>query len=87
VDGLLLRYWSSGPHAGEPKYPPAVRSLLERGMVEVRIKQSGPRAFSIKARLATLRQLQQNRQAMDAGCFALLRRKFGRNATEDAAAA
>ena len=33
ADGLFLRTWRAGPSKGEPKIPPAVRSLLERGLV------------------------------------------------------
>ena len=36
ADGLLLRTWRDGPQKGEPKLPPAARSMLECGLVEVR---------------------------------------------------
>ena len=45
ADGLHLRTWRAGPNKGEPKLPPAVRSMLERGLVEVRPGRYGPRAF------------------------------------------
>jgi hypothetical protein len=34
ADGIFLRTWRAGPQAGQPKLPPAVRSMLERGLVE-----------------------------------------------------
>src|SRR5215469_2682689 len=36
ADGILLRTWRSGPEKNQPKLPPAVRSMIERGLVEVR---------------------------------------------------
>ena len=30
ADGILLRTWRGGPSAGEPKVPPAIRTMLER---------------------------------------------------------
>jgi hypothetical protein len=34
-DGLFLRTWRGGPKRGEPKIPPAVQSMLARGLVEI----------------------------------------------------
>jgi len=76
VDGLLLRTWRSGPQAGQPKLPPAIRSMLERGLVEVRSGR-GARAFFTPAGLAALRQLLADRRAMDPTQFAHLRRELG----------
>jgi hypothetical protein len=46
ADGLLLRTWRAGPQAGQPKLPPAVQSLLARGLVAVRAEPGRlPRAF------------------------------------------
>ncbi len=36
ADGIMLRTWRGGPNAGQLKVPPAVRTMLERGLVEVR---------------------------------------------------
>jgi len=85
ADGLLPRRWHGGPQAGEPKLPPAVRSMLERGLVEVRTERSGPRAYFTEAGLAALRQLLQDRRAMDPVRFAHLRRELGLDALEDIA--
>ena len=87
ADGLFLRTWRAGPGKGEPKIPPAVRSLLERGLVEVRAGKYGPRAFFTEAGLEALRLLLRDRRAMDTARFAHLRRELGLEAPvpEDAA--
>ena len=87
ADGLFLRTWRGGEHKGEPKIPPAVRSMRERGLVEIRLGRMGPRAFFTEAGLAALRQLLQDRRAMDPVRFAHLRRELGLDVPEDAAAA
>jgi hypothetical protein len=86
ADGLFLRTWRGGPHKGEPKVPPAVQSLLARGLVELRPGRMGPRAVFTEAGLAALRQLLLDRRAMDPTRFAHLRRELGLDAAEDAAA-
>src|SRR3712207_1142784 len=85
ADGLFLRTWRAGPQKGEPKIPPAVQSLLERGLVEVRPGRYGPRAFFTEAGLAALRLLLRDRRAMDPARFAHLRRELGLDTPEDAA--
>ena len=67
ADGLFLRSWRGGPNRGELKVPPAVHSMLERGLVEVRPGQIRFRAVFTEAGLAALRQLLRDRRAMDAG--------------------
>ena len=42
ADGLFLRTWRGGPQKGEPKVSPAVRSMLARGLVELRPGRMGP---------------------------------------------
>jgi hypothetical protein len=46
-DGILLRSWKSGTPAGSPRLPPAIKSLSERGLIEVRRLVTGQpfRAF------------------------------------------
>src|SRR3712207_9326620 len=65
ADGLFLRTWRGGPQKGEPKLPPAVRTMLERGLVELRTGRGGPRAVFTAAGLAALRRLLLDRRAMD----------------------
>jgi hypothetical protein len=86
ADGLLLRTWRGGPQKGEPKLPPAVQSMLERGLIKLRAERSGPRAFFTEAGLAALRQLLRDRRAMDPVRFAHLRRELDLDTSEDTAA-
>ena len=87
ADGLFLRTWRGGPHKGEPKIPPAVQSMIERGLVTVRAGRIGPAAFFTEAGLAALRQLLLDHRAMDPARFAHLRQELGPDAIEDSASA
>ena len=77
ADGLFLRAWRGGERRGEPRLPPAVASLLGRGLVEVRPGPVGYRAVFTEAGLAALRRLLADRRAMDPARFAHLRRELG----------
>jgi hypothetical protein len=77
VDGIFLRIWRSGEREGQPKIPPAVQSMLDRGLVVIRPARLGARAFFTEAGLRELRALLQDRRAMDPGRFAHLRRELG----------
>ena len=67
ADGILLRTWHSGPHRGQPKIPPAVQSLLDRGLVTIGRGRFGPCALFTEAGLRELRLLLEDRRAMDPG--------------------
>ena len=84
ADGLFLRTWRGGEHKGEPKIPPAVGTMRERGLVEIRHGRMGPRAVFTEAGLAALRVLLEDRRAMDPARFAHLRRDLGLDAPDDA---
>ncbi len=77
ADGLFLRTWRGGERKGEPKIPPAVLSMLERGLVELRPGPIGPRAVFTEAGLEALLRLLRDRRAMDPARFAHLRRELG----------
>ncbi len=77
ADGIFLRTWHSGPHKGEPKIPPAIQSLLDRGLVELGPGRFGPCALFTEAGLRELRALLEDRRAMDPERFAHLRRELG----------
>jgi hypothetical protein len=64
ADGLFLRSWKSGPEKGKPKMPPAARSMLDRGLIEIRPGRIGYSAFLTEAGLAALRQLVLDARAM-----------------------
>ena len=35
-EGIYLRTWRTGERRGQPKIPPGVQSMLDRGLVEIR---------------------------------------------------
>jgi hypothetical protein len=72
-DGLFLRTWRGGPKRGEPKIPPAVQSMLARGLVEIGMGRLGPCAFFTAAGLTALRQLVLDRRYINPEQFAHLR--------------
>jgi hypothetical protein len=77
ADGIFLRTWRSGERKGQPKIPPAVQTMLDRGLLEVRVSQRGPRAFFTEAGFIALRQLVLDRRAMDPTQFGHLRAELG----------
>src|SRR5689334_6968051 len=77
ADGIFLRTWRSGERRNQPKIPPAVQTMLERGLVEVRTTTRRPHAFFTGAGLAALRQLVLDRRAMDPERFGHLRIELG----------
>ena len=77
ADGIFLRTWRGGEKRNQPKIPPAVQTMLERGLVEVRNTNQWPRAFFTEAGLASLRQLVMDKRAMDPKRFAHLRAELG----------
>src|SRR2546421_1220434 len=76
-DGLFLRTWRGGAEKGQPKIPPAVQSMIDRGLVEIRNSERGPRAFFTEPGLAELRRLLLDRRYMDPARFAHLRQELG----------
>jgi hypothetical protein len=85
--GIFLRTWRGGERKGQPKIPPAVQTMLDRGLVEIRSSLLGPRAFFTEAGLQELRALLQNRRALDPERFAHLRRELGLDCDQAGAAA
>ena len=77
ADGMLLRAWRSGPDKGQPKVPPAVQSMLARGVLEVRQTPRGFRAYFTDAGLAAMRMLLLSPRLMDPIAFAHLREELG----------
>jgi hypothetical protein len=54
AEGFQLKTWQGGPHAGQPKLPPAARSLLDRGLVRLDTASRFPRLFFTNPGLAEL---------------------------------
>jgi hypothetical protein len=80
-EGLLLRAWKDGPEKGKPKLPPAVRSLVDRGLLEIRTAAGGPRAFFTLEGSDALRLLISDERFVDPDEFGEVRRYFGVGAT------
>jgi hypothetical protein len=77
ANGLFLRTWRGGPQRGEPKVPKAMRGMLDRGLLEIRPNPMGrSAAFFTRAGLEGLRQLLNDRRAMDPERFGHLRRQL-----------
>lgn len=78
ANGLFLRTWRAGPQKDQPKVLKAIRTMLDRGLVEIRPNPMGrPAAFFTDAGLEGLRQLLQDRRTMDPERFDYLRRELG----------
>ncbi len=65
ADGIWLRTWRGGPQAGQPKVPPAVASLLARGLVTLAPDRIGVRACFTPDGYAALRRFARDRRALD----------------------
>ena len=77
AEGFQLRTWRGGPLAGQPKVPPAVRTMVERGLVEIRTDTRVPKVHFSEAGLAALRLLALDRRYMDPQKFAHVRAELG----------
>src|SRR5205814_4058582 len=49
ADGIFLRTWRGGERKGEAKIPPAIQTMMDRGLVEIRPARLGARAFFTEA--------------------------------------
>ena len=77
AEGFLLKIWRGGPQAGEPKLPPAAKTLLERGLMRLDTGQRLPRLFFTDAGLAELRRMMMDRRLADPKKFAHVRQELG----------
>jgi len=77
ADGLQLRTWRGGPHAGRPKVPTAAQGLLDRGLVRLQPTPWPPRLFFTEAGLAALRAMMADGRLANPKTFAHVRRELG----------
>jgi len=77
ADGIFLRTWRGGPQKNQPKIPAAVQSMMDRGLVEIRNTERGPRAFFTEAGLEQLRGLLLDARYMERTGFPHLRQELG----------
>ena len=87
ADGIWLRSWRTGERKGQPKIPPAIQTMMDRGMVDIRQAPRGFHAFFTEVGITELRLLLRDRRAMDPVRFAHLRRELGVDAAEEKLAA
>jgi hypothetical protein len=83
AEGIFLRTWRGGPQAGQPKLPPAIQTMIARGLVEVRMDGRTTKAFFTEAGLASLREFARNRRYLDPIGYAHVRRELGLEADEN----
>jgi hypothetical protein len=76
-EGLLLRSWKDGPDKGKPKLPPAVLSLVDRGLLQIRSETASPRAFFTPEGIYALRLLVSDERSIDPNEFREVRRYLG----------
>jgi hypothetical protein len=86
ADGIPLRTWRSGPEKNQPKLPPAVRGMIDRGLVEIRQGSRGVRGFFTEAGVAAMRQFAADRRLMNPKTFAHLWLELGLDEPEQSAA-
>jgi hypothetical protein len=77
AEGFQLRTWRGGPHKGDPKLPPAAKTLVDRGLMRTDRSANIPRLFFTGAGLAALRQMMADRRFADPVKFAHVRRELG----------
>jgi hypothetical protein len=76
ADGFQLRTWRGGPLAGQPKLPPALRTMVDSGLMEIRTDTPLPRAYFTERGLGALRRLASDRRYIQHK-FAHVRRELG----------
>ena len=77
ADGLQLRTWRGGLHAGQPKVPAAAQGLLDRGLVRLKPVPWPPRLFFTDAGLAALRAMMADGRLANPKTFVHVRRELG----------
>jgi len=77
ADGLQLRTWRGGPHAGQPKVPAVAQGLLVRGLVRLEPAPWPPRLYFTDTGLAALRAMMADGRLAHPKTFAHVRRELG----------
>jgi hypothetical protein len=72
-----LKVWRGGPQAGQPKLPPAAKSLLERGLMRLDATSRMPGLFFTDLGLAALRVMMADRRLANPEKFAHVRQELG----------
>ncbi len=77
ADGFQLRTWRAGALAGQPKLPPAAKTLVARGLMRVDTTIRIPRLFFTEEGLEALRVMMADRRFASPEKFAHIRQELG----------
>jgi hypothetical protein len=77
AEGFQLKTWRGGPQAGQPKLPPAAKSLLERGLMRLDATSRTARLFFTDPGLDALRVMMADRRLANPERFAHVRKELG----------
>jgi hypothetical protein len=77
ADGFQLKTWRGGPQAGQPKLPPAAKSMLERGLMGFDGSSRISRLFFTEPGLNELRVMMADRRLANPTKFAHVRQELG----------
>ena len=77
AEGFQLKTWRGGPQAGQPKLPPAAKTLLERGLMRLDASSRIPRLFFTDAGLDDLRAMMGDPRLANREKFAHIRQELG----------
>jgi hypothetical protein len=77
AEGFQLKMWRGGAKAGEPKVPPAAKSLLERGLMRLDTTSRIARLFFTGQGLDALRVMMADRRLANPQKFAHIRHELG----------
>jgi hypothetical protein len=77
AEGFQLKTWRGGPLKGQPKLPPAAKSLVGRGLMRLDASRNIPRLFFTDEGMTALRQMMAEKRLADPAKFAHIRRELG----------
>ncbi len=87
AEGFQLRTTSGGPQKGQPKLPPAARTLVDRGLMRIDRSSNPPRLFFTEAGIAALKRMMSDRRFADLAKFAHVRLELAIDPSFDTKAA
>ncbi len=75
--GIRVNLWTSGLRRGEPKIPPVLAGLIDRGLIDLPAEDLGQRAYFTQTGLAALKVLYEDGRYLDPDRFGHLRAELG----------
>ena len=77
AEGFQLKTWRGGPQAGQPKLPPAAKSLLERGLMRLDATTRIARLFFTAEGMDELRVMMADKRLANPEKFGHVKRELG----------